>query len=66
MHNILPEFLDIDEVKVTHGAREEVRHMRTRRGFRGDGWQHPLHLGFAVGEAGLNVEYVPQREPDWP
>ena len=70
VHSILPEFLDIDEVRVTHGAREgkfAAMHCLCQKGdfVVMDGNAHYTSV-LAAERAGLNVEYVPpSKEPDY-
>jgi Sep-tRNA:Cys-tRNA synthetase len=70
VHSILPEFLDIDEVRVTHGAREgkfAAMHSLCQKGdfVVMDGNAHYTSV-LAAERAGLNVEYVPSsKEPDY-
>jgi Sep-tRNA:Cys-tRNA synthetase len=63
VHGALPEFLGIDEVRVTHGAREGMfaaMHALCRKGdwIVADGNAHYTTL-LAAERAGLNMEFVP-------
>ncbi len=70
VHGVLPEFLDIDEVRVTHGAREgkfAAMHSLCQKGdfVVMDGNAHYTSV-LAAERAGLNIEYVTaSKEPDY-
>jgi len=70
VHSILPEFLAIDEVRITHGAREgkfAAMHSLCQKGdfVVMDGNAHYTSV-LAAERAGLDVEYVqPSKEPDY-
>ncbi len=70
VHSALPEFLGIDAVRVTHGAREgkfAAMHALCEKGdwVVMDGNAHYTTI-LAAERAGLRIEYVPSRgEPDY-
>lgn len=70
VHGALPEFLGIDEVRITHGAREgkfAAMHALCERGdwVVMDGNAHYTSV-LAAERAGLNIEYVPSSgSPDY-
>jgi len=70
VHNVLPEFLGTDEVRITHGAREgkfAAMHALCERGdwVILDGNAHYTSV-LAAERAGLRVEYVPSSgEPGY-
>ncbi len=70
VHQALPEFLEVDQVRITHGAREGMfaaMHALCERGGRvvADGNAHYTTL-LAAELAGLKVELVPSSErPDY-
>ncbi|MDD2835190.1 MAG: O-phospho-L-seryl-tRNA:Cys-tRNA synthase [Methanothrix sp.] len=70
VHEVLPEFLGTDEVRVTHGAREgkfAAMHALCEKGdwVVMDGNAHYTTV-LAAERAGLRIEYVPSsKEPDY-
>lgn len=70
VHNILPEFLGVDEARVTHGAREgkfAAMHALCEKGdfVVMDGNAHYTTV-LAAERAGLNIEFVPSSgEPGY-
>jgi Sep-tRNA:Cys-tRNA synthetase len=70
VHNVLPQFLGIDDVRVTHGAREgkfAAMHALCEKGdwVVMDGNAHYTSV-LAAERAGLKIEYVrPSKEPDY-
>ena len=70
VHSVLPEFLDIDVVRITHGAREgmfEAMHALCRMGdwIVVDGNATAFTI-LAAERAGLNIEFVPSSsEPGY-
>jgi Sep-tRNA:Cys-tRNA synthetase len=70
VHEVLPEFLGTDEVRVTHGAREgkfAAMHALCEKGdwVVMDGNAHYTSV-LAAERAGLRIEYVPSsKEPDY-
>jgi len=70
VHDVLPEFLGTDEVRVTHGAREgkfAAMHALCEKGdwVVMDGNAHYTSV-LAAERAGLRIEYAPSsKEPDY-
>lgn len=70
VHNVLPEFLGMDEVRITHGAREGMYAAMNVLCDRGDcvvvdGNAHYTTI-LAAERAGLEIEFVPSSgEPDF-